>query len=255
MRAARKIWVTLVTTGEIFVLAAIATNLTAICTPNWMEYNIDKSDFYPNRGLFQNCKGSLNSECLEISNPLHASLECLPDQGTSCTEEQQKRTEWINRIRIADWAFELAALLLETVTSFGCIFYLLLVRYCISKPSAQSAQTCLAVSGYLLWLSAIATALGIISFEGSLTLESITTKIKINSLVGNLQEADWNGLTQNYGHSSYLIWSSAGLSVVASWLWIVASFVQPPPHISPSMGALTTSSTVPLYPLAPKQAS
>ncbi|VDD79374.1 unnamed protein product [Mesocestoides corti] len=227
MRAARKIWVTLVTTGEIFVLAAIATNLTAICTPNWMEYNIDKSDFYPNRGLFQNCKGSLNSECLEISNPLHASLEC---------------------IRIADWAFELAALLLETVTSFGCIFYLLLVRYCISKPSAQSAQTCLAVSGYLLWLSGLG-----IQFYVTCLLQYFEFLLTAN--ISLLIQADWNGLTQNYGHSSYLIWSSAGLSVVASWLWIVASFVQPPPHISPSMGALTTSSTVPLYPLAPKQAS
>ena len=101
-------------------------------------------------------------------------------------------------LRLTNWALQVASLGLETFTSFGCIVYLLAVRYCLAKPSAQGAQFCLAISGYFIWLSckncpfimisvvAIITILGIISFEGTTIFESITTNIKINGMTGRL---------------------------------------------------------------------
>ncbi|CDS43788.1 expressed conserved protein [Echinococcus multilocularis] len=254
MRAARKLWVILVTIGVFCVLAAIATNLAAVILPHWMEYTKTSADVYANRGLFQNCKGSFGSECLEISSPLHPYQKCLSTSGT-CDEGQVVRTGQISRLRIADWALHVTALGLETISSFVCVVYLLAVRYCMSKPNAQSAQSCLAASGYLLWLSAILTTLGIISFEGTSILESITTTIKLKGMTGSLPVNDWELVERNYDLSSHLSWASVALGIAGSWFWIAASFVQPPPHItSPSMLALSTSSTVPLYPLAPKQA-
>ncbi|VDM17087.1 unnamed protein product [Hydatigera taeniaeformis] len=257
MRAARKLWVILVTLGAFCVLAAIATNLAAVILPHWMEYSKTSAVVYSNRGLFQNCmgkfeggieinqishfnilqrpvlSGSYGSECLEISSPLHPYWECL---------------------RLTDWALQVTALGLGAFVTFACISYLLVVRYCMSKPSAQSAQSCLVISGYLLWLSAILTILGIISFEGSSILESITTNIDIKGMTGSLPANDWKTLEENYGVSSHLSWASVALGMAGSWFWIVASFVQPPPHItSPSMLALSSSSTVPLYPLTQKQ--
>ncbi|VUZ44272.1 unnamed protein product [Hymenolepis diminuta] len=253
MRTARKLWVSLVTAGIFCILAAIATNLTAVIFPHWMEYSKANADVYPNRGVLESCKGTFGSECQTISNPWLLYHDCILSSGI-CDEAQQKRTNVITRLRIVNWTLPVAALGLETITSFACIFYLLAVRYCMSKPSAQSAQSCLAVSGYLLWLSAITTVIGIISFEGTSTFEGITTNIKIKGMAGMLRQEDLETLERNYGLSSYLSWASAGLGVAASWLWIAASFVQPPPHISnPSIYGLTTSSTAPLYPLTPKQ--
>lgn len=57
MRAARKLWVILVTSGAFCILAAIATNLAAVIMPHWMEYSKTSEEVYANRGLFQNCKG------------------------------------------------------------------------------------------------------------------------------------------------------------------------------------------------------
>ncbi|VDL60349.1 unnamed protein product [Hymenolepis diminuta] len=209
MRTARKLWVSLVTAGIFCILAAIATNLTAVIFPHWMEYSKANADVYPNRGVLESCKGTFGSECQTISNPWLLYHDCILSSGI-CDEAQQKRTNVITRLRIVNWTLPVAALGLETITSFACIFYLLAVRYCMSKPSAQSAQSCLA--------------------------------------------EDLETLERNYGLSSYLSWASAGLGVAASWLWIAASFVQPPPHISnPSIYGLTTSSTAPLYPLTPKQ--
>ncbi|KAL5103274.1 hypothetical protein TcWFU_007352 [Taenia crassiceps] len=217
-----------------------------------MEYSKTSAEVYANRGLFQNCKGSFGSECLEISSPLHPHHDCVSMTGT-CDEGQMRRAGCISRLRLTDWALHVTALGLETISSFACIFYLLVVRYCLSKPSAQSAQACLAVSGYLLWLSAILTTLGIISFEGSSILEAITTNIKVNGMTGSLPATDWAAVEITYGLSSHLSWASAALGIAASWFWIAASFVQPPPHItSASMLALSSSSTVPLYPLTPK---
>ncbi|KAL5969374.1 hypothetical protein TSMEX_002893, partial [Taenia solium] len=254
MRAARKLWVILVTIGIFCILAAIATNLAAVILPHWMEYSKTSAEVYGNRGLFRNCKGSFGSECLEISSPLHPYQDCVSTNGT-CTEGQMRRVGCISRLRLTDWALHVTALGLETVVSFACIVYLLIVRYCMSKPSAQSAQSCLAVSGYLLWLSAVLTTLGIISFEGSSILEAITTNIKMKGMTGSLPATDWAAVKISYGLSSHLSWASAALGIAGSWFWIAASFVQPPPHItSPSIFALSSSSTVPLYPLKPKQA-
>nr|CDS26218.1 expressed conserved protein [Hymenolepis microstoma] len=253
MRAARKLWVSLVTAGTLCILAAIATNLTAIIFPHWMEYSKSSDDVYPNRGVFKSCKGTFGSECLDISNPWLLYHDCVLSSG-DCNEAQHKRTNVISRLRIANWTLPVAALGLETISSFFCIMYLLTVRYCMSKPSAQSAQSCLAVSGYLLWISAITTAIGIISFEGTSIFESITTNIKINGMPAMLEQVDLETLKRNYGLSSYLSWASSGLGVAASWLWILASFVQPPPHISsPSIYEVTASSTVPLYPMTQNQ--
>lgn len=253
MRAARKLWVILVTLGAFCVLAAIATNLAAVILPHWMEYSKTSAVVYSNRGLFQNCMGSYGSECLEISSPLHPYWECIFANG-SCGERQLRRADCISRLRLTDWALQVTALGLGAFVTFACISYLLVVRYCMSKPSAQSAQSCLVISGYLLWLSAILTILGIISFEGSSILESITTNIDIKGMTGSLPANDWKTLEENYGVSSHLSWASVALGMAGSWFWIVASFVQPPPHItSPSMLALSSSSTVPLYPLTQKQ--
>ncbi|KAM7534056.1 hypothetical protein Aperf_G00000109554 [Anoplocephala perfoliata] len=253
MRAARKLWVSLVTAGAFCILAAIATNLAAVILPYWVEYNKSNENLYPNRGVFQNCKGTIGSECLEISNHRLVFHDCNSTTGV-CTDEQQKRTNVISRLRIVNWTLQICALGLEVLSAFICILYLLAVRYCMSRPSAQSAQSCLAVSGYVLWLSAIATVMGIISFEGTMIFEAITTDVKINGMTGVLPEDDWKTVERCYGLSSHLSWASAALGIAASWLWITASFVQPPPHIpNPSSFGLKSSSTVPLYPFAPKQ--
>ncbi len=58
MRTARKLWVLLVTLGELCVLAAIGIGLAAVILPQWINYSKDyEPGLYKNRGLFQNCNG------------------------------------------------------------------------------------------------------------------------------------------------------------------------------------------------------